>query len=65
VCLIIGSISARIVNRPQMHPAYNASKAAVHQLITSLAAAWAPYNVRVNALAAWLRQDGHGAGRPP
>jgi NAD(P)-dependent dehydrogenase (short-subunit alcohol dehydrogenase family) len=34
-----------------MHPAYNAAKAAVHQLITSLAAEWAPYNVRVNALA--------------
>ncbi len=28
----IGSISAMIVNRPQWQPAYNASKAAVHQL---------------------------------
>jgi NAD(P)-dependent dehydrogenase (short-subunit alcohol dehydrogenase family) len=34
-----------------MQPAYNASKAAVHQLAKSLAAEWAPYNVRVNALA--------------
>jgi len=34
----IGSISAMIVNRPQMQPAYNASKAAVHQLTRSLAA---------------------------
>ena len=33
----IGSISAQIVNRPQMQPAYNASKAAVHQLTKSLA----------------------------
>jgi len=33
----IGSISARIVNRPQWQPAYNASKAAVHQLTKSLA----------------------------
>jgi NAD(P)-dependent dehydrogenase (short-subunit alcohol dehydrogenase family) len=51
VIVNIGSISAMIVNRPQMQPAYNASKAAVHQLTKSLAAEWAPYNVRVNALA--------------
>jgi len=47
----IGSISGYIVNRPQMQPAYNASKAAVHQLTKSLAAEWTPYNVRVNAMA--------------
>ena len=47
----IGSISGMIVNRPQMQPAYNASKAAVHQLTKSLAAEWAPHGVRVNALA--------------
>jgi NAD(P)-dependent dehydrogenase (short-subunit alcohol dehydrogenase family) len=38
VIVNIGSISAQIVNRPQMQPAYNASKAAVHQLTKSLAA---------------------------
>jgi NAD(P)-dependent dehydrogenase (short-subunit alcohol dehydrogenase family) len=47
----IGSISALIVNRPQWQPAYNASKAAVHQLTKSLAAEWGPAGVRVNALA--------------
>jgi NAD(P)-dependent dehydrogenase (short-subunit alcohol dehydrogenase family) len=51
VIVNIGSISSIIVNRPQWQPAYNASKAAVHQLTKSLAAEWAADNIRVNALA--------------
>ncbi len=47
----VGSMSGVIVNRPQMQPAYNTSKAAVHHLTKSLAAEWAPLGVRVNAVA--------------
>ncbi|MFV0427242.1 MAG: SDR family NAD(P)-dependent oxidoreductase [Beutenbergiaceae bacterium] len=47
----MGSISALIVNRPQIQAAYNSSKAAVHQLTKSLAAEWSQYGIRVNAIA--------------
>jgi NAD(P)-dependent dehydrogenase (short-subunit alcohol dehydrogenase family) len=47
----IASMSGLIVNRPQPQASYNASKAAVMHLTKSLAAEWAQYNVRVNAIA--------------
>jgi NAD(P)-dependent dehydrogenase (short-subunit alcohol dehydrogenase family) len=47
----IASMSGMIVNRPQAQAPYNASKAAVIHLTKSLAAEWAPYNIRVNAIA--------------
>jgi NAD(P)-dependent dehydrogenase (short-subunit alcohol dehydrogenase family) len=61
----IGSMSGLIVNRPQMQPAYNASKAAVHHLTKSLAAEWAPLGIRVNALApGYVKTDMAPVDRP-
>jgi NAD(P)-dependent dehydrogenase (short-subunit alcohol dehydrogenase family) len=47
----IGSNSGFIVDKPQPQAHYNTSKAAVHQMIKSLAVELAPYNIRVNAVA--------------
>jgi len=49
--ITIASMSGLVVNRPQPQAAYNASKAAVIQMTRSLAAEWAPHNVRVNTIA--------------
>ncbi len=47
----LGSMSGRIVNKPQKQSYYNAAKAGVHHLTRSLAAEWAERHVRVNAVA--------------
>ena len=61
----IGSMSGLIVNRPQWQPAYNASKAAVHHLTRSLAVEWAPYGIRVNAVApGYVKTDMAPVDRP-
>lgn len=48
--ILIASMSGMVVNRPQKQAAYNVSKAGAIMMAKSLAAEWAPFNVRVNAL---------------
>ena len=48
--VFIGSMSGKIVNIPQPQAPYNASKAAVRHLASSLAVEWAPANIRVNVI---------------
>ncbi|SDZ16736.1 SDR family oxidoreductase [Herbiconiux ginsengi] len=49
--VFISSMSAFIVNQPQFQASYNASKAAVSHLASSLAVEWASAGIRVNAIA--------------
>ena len=48
--LLVASISAHRTNFPQPQAAYNASKAALISLKSSLAAEWARYGIRVNSI---------------
>lgn len=49
--VVTASMSGLIVNTPQGQASYNASKAGAAHLAKSLAVEWAPFGVRVNALA--------------
>jgi len=49
--VFIGSMSGSIVNIPQPQTPYNASKAAVKHMASSLAVEWARKNIRVNSIA--------------
>ncbi len=54
----IASMSGLIVNVPQKQSAYNISKAGVIMATKSLAVEWAPYGIRVNAIApGYMRTD--------
>ncbi|KAF9527037.1 hypothetical protein CPB83DRAFT_816386 [Crepidotus variabilis] len=48
--ILISSMSANIVNVPQLQTPYNASKAAVKHMAASLGVEWAKDGIRVNAL---------------
>ena len=48
--VFIASYSAHRVNYPQPQAAYNASKAALVSLTSSLAAEWAVHGIRVNSI---------------
>lgn len=48
--VLVASMSANIVNVPQPQTPYNASKAAVRHMASSLAVEWAKKGVRVNCL---------------
>ena len=48
--VMIGSMSGAIVNVPQPQAPYNAAKAAVRHLASSLAVEWASSNIRVNCI---------------
>ncbi|KAF9012101.1 NAD(P)-binding protein [Hymenopellis radicata] len=48
--VLVASMSANIINIPQPQTPYNASKAAVRHMASSLAVEWAKSNVRVNCL---------------
>lgn len=48
--VLIASMSANIVNIPQVQTPYNSSKAAVKHMAASLGVEWAKLGVRVNAL---------------
>ncbi|KAF8275270.1 hypothetical protein EI94DRAFT_1768528 [Lactarius quietus] len=48
--ILVASMSATVVNIPQLQTPYNASKAAVKHMASSLSVEWAKKGVRVNSL---------------
>lgn len=48
--MCIASMSGRVANRGVYSCAYNASKAAVAQLVRNLACEWGPYKIRINSV---------------
>lgn len=48
--VLIGSMSGAVVNVPQPQAPYNAAKAAIRHLASSLAVEWAHAGIRVNVI---------------
>lgn len=48
--VLVASMSASVVNVPQVQAPYNFSKAAVKHMASSMGVEWAQYNIRVNSL---------------
>jgi NAD(P)-dependent dehydrogenase (short-subunit alcohol dehydrogenase family) len=53
--VFIASMRGHIINWPQQHSAYNASKASVKMIGKSLAAKWAAHKIRVNTIISSIR----------
>jgi len=65
VIINITSNAGEIVNTPQTTVSYSASKAGVNHLTRMLAHEWAPYNIRVNAVAPGYTESRLGAAQDP
>jgi NAD(P)-dependent dehydrogenase (short-subunit alcohol dehydrogenase family) len=65
VIVNITSNAGEIVNTPQTTVSYSASKAGVNHMTRMLAHEWAPYGIRVNAVAPGYTESKLGAAQDP
>jgi len=65
VIISITSNAGVIVNEPQTTVSYSASKAGINHMTRMLAHEWAPYHIRVNAVAPGYTESNLGAAQDP
>ena len=65
VIINITSNAGEVVNTPQTTVSYSASKAGVNHMTRMLAHEWAPYNIRVNAVAPGFTESKLGSAQDP